>query len=484
MSPGGAVVSLVLALVACVLLLSLGGCTPNSIQRAEIETCAANDRDSGHCSIEDHRDKNYLLGFVEFDDQGIPYTRATDGRNQMDALFERMQAESVERDLCIIIFVHGWKHNAAANDTNVSDFRILLEQVAKMEKDLPTSSQREVVGIYAGWRGWSLHATPIDENLTFWSRKAAAERVGQGSVRTLLARAKAFRDALNTTNWPAKPGESTGRRRRTRMMTIGHSFGGLIVYSALAQYLTDQAAALEVKASFKNAGLRGGNVDSGDSKELQAYGDLVVIINPAIEATRYEPIREIMETRSQQDFAPYQPPAFIEVTSVGDSTFNPARWGDWATGIAFPAGRFASTIDEDVGGSFRSGEYAEALSAFGHYSDFWTHFLTNTNPSADSSETLAPVKPADECEALRKFDKENRPDGYLVRGWTRQYGNGAQLHALEESKSDPNNPYWIIRADPSIILDHGDITRGVFLDFVRHVYDDVVITKDKEMDCR
>jgi hypothetical protein len=438
-----------LILTAFLLLFSTPGCSPNVALRDEIKACRLNDPEFTRCSMEDHRDENYLLSFVEFDDQGIPYTRPSDGHNQMDALFDRMQVESSQRDLCIIIFVHGWKHNAAADDTNVNDFRILLAQVAKMEAALPITSQREVFGIYAGWRGLSLHATPVDENLTFWTRKAAAERVAQGSIRALLARAKAFRDALDSGDWPS------GQPHHTRMLTIGHSFGGLIVYSAVAEYLTDQAAALEVESSIGVSALKGQSA-AEEKKKVAGYGDLVVIINPAIEATRYEPIQELLGTRPPRGFAPWQPPVFIEVTSIGDANGS----GDSATGTIFPIGRFFNTIAQYVAGSFRPGEYSEALTAFGHYPDFWTHFLTNTNPAATNAETLSPSEPNKECQHLREFNKKYRPDGYLVKGWTRTYDSGAQLRALGESKSDPNNPYWVIRADPSIILDHTHITKA------------------------
>jgi alpha-beta hydrolase superfamily lysophospholipase len=60
---------------------------------------------------------------------------------------------------------------------------------------------------------------------------ATAHRVAEGSVREVLARAKALRDAVDASSWPGHQDH-----RNTRMVTIGHSFGGLIVYSALAQY--------------------------------------------------------------------------------------------------------------------------------------------------------------------------------------------------------------------------------------------------------
>jgi len=239
------------------------------------------------------------------------------------------------------------------------------------------------------------------------------------------------------------------------MLTIGHSFGGLIVYAAVAQYLTDQAAALEVKSLIAGPGPNNGYI-AEQEKQIPGYGDLVVVLNPAIEATRYEPIREIRDTAPQRGFAPWQSPVFIEVTSVGDSIGS----GDRATGTVFPIGRFFSTLGQDIGGSFRSGEYTEAVTAFGHYPVFWTHFLTNTNPAATNAETLSPIHSDEECRSLREFNRAFRPNGYLVKGWTRTYSSGAQLRALEQSKSDPNNPYWIIRADPSIILDQPTSPKG------------------------
>ncbi|HEX4615159.1 MAG TPA: hypothetical protein VH230_04515, partial [Stellaceae bacterium] len=52
----------------------------------------------------DHPDQSFLLGFVEFDDQGKPYNR-----DQITTLFDRIEMEAQYRDLCIIVFVHGWK---------------------------------------------------------------------------------------------------------------------------------------------------------------------------------------------------------------------------------------------------------------------------------------------------------------------------------------------------------------------------------------
>ncbi len=61
--------------------------------------------------------QSFLLGFVEFDDQGKPYIR-----DQITTLFNRIEAEAQYRDLCMVVFVHGWKHNDAVTDTNLIQF--------------------------------------------------------------------------------------------------------------------------------------------------------------------------------------------------------------------------------------------------------------------------------------------------------------------------------------------------------------------------
>ena len=136
---------------------------------------------------------------------------------------------------------------------------------------------RKVFGIYAGWRGRLIDAGQLSD-LTFWNRKDAAQRVALGSIRELLGRARAFRDTIDRTTWtgsllPAGAAPATGEMlRSTRLLTIGHSFGGLIVYAAIAQYFVDRAAASATAQSL--------GATANEDKLIPSYGDLVVIVNP------------------------------------------------------------------------------------------------------------------------------------------------------------------------------------------------------------
>ena len=48
------------------------------------------------------------------------------------------------------------------------------------------------------------------------------------------------------------------------------------------------------------------------------------------------------------------------------------------------------------------------------------------------------------------------------------------------SEYDPNDPFWIVLTDQSMIRGHSDIEEPVFIDFVRQVYDDLVRLKESE----
>ncbi len=448
----------------------LGGCVANAPFRTVAGECL-NPCSTG--SVEHHmadaqKGVDYLLGVVEFDDQGAKLKP-----EQMERLFERLQRESEDRDLSIVVFVHGWQHNGAYDDSHLEQFRVLLNNLAITEQTHAPSAYRglprKVVGIYASWRGKSLDAGVLSD-LTFWSRKAAASRVAEGSIRELLARARALRDTIDRTTWGGRrvranevppPGE---RLRSTRLLTIGHSFGGLIVYTALAQYMTDRAAASMMADQLGQA--------TEEDRVVAPYGDLVVIVNPAVEAISWEPVHQLMVKRPVRSYAQRQNPVFIEVTSTADS----------ATGKAFPVGRWINTILE---GFTSAGQRDEAQTAVGHYEPFVTHelYLPPSSQRRSAAEATAALKQqVDEGEFVRArcadrwtFERTYMRNGHLTPGWTRQFNEGAVVRHLADRPYDPDNPFWVVRTDKTLIPSHSEIMAPAFVDFVRQVYDDMLL---------
>src|SRR5262245_14982559 len=169
------------------------------------------------------QDNGYELAIVEFDDQGMCFDRPTaiDG---LTALLREYQSKNP----IIVVFIHGWKHNAENDDANLRAFRSLLSHTAAAN-DPP----RPVLGVYLSWRGLSRYGNWFWLQSSFWSRQKAAQRIAQGTPREVLGLLKAFR------NGPP------GGKPQATLVIVGHSFGGLIVYTAIAQSLIEAAASRE-----------------------------------------------------------------------------------------------------------------------------------------------------------------------------------------------------------------------------------------------
>ncbi|MGA2556077.1 MAG: hypothetical protein ABSG04_07370, partial [Verrucomicrobiota bacterium] len=288
---------------------------------------------------------NYTVGFVEFDDQGWLYgPNGSSKRRQIDTVMERFAAEGETNGLLLVAFVHGWKHNADARDTNVAMFHHVLRELGTMEELLSKKQhhpQRRVVGLYVGWRGLSYDLEPFKE-LSFWDRKNTAEVVGHGAAIELLSQLEVIR---NQNNRKFEQAIANHERKATKLMILGHSFGGDIVFSAVAPVLLERMVE---------------NYDgAGTPQSPRSLGDLVVLINPAFEAARFETLQRVAATK------PFPPGTNCTLAVFTSSA-------DWATGLAFPLGRRVSTLFE----SYVDREQAEAnVIAVGHYAPYLNYQL-------------------------------------------------------------------------------------------------------------
>jgi hypothetical protein len=329
----------------------------------------------------------YELAIVEFDDQGCCQDRV-----QMRGLAEKIASlQEHAKDAIIIVFTHGWKHDASSDDDNLKDFTYVLEQVVTYERQQaadqsPPQIPRPVLGIFVGWRGLSLYDNRfhILENVTFWDRQQAGRRVSIGSVRELFGYLHKYRKSRK---------DAAGGR--PLLVIVGHSFGGMIVYSALAQSLIEAASA-------------------PSSRVTPSFADLVLLVNPAIEAVRYLPVQALVEERQSAQGNVPQPPVFVCVTAKND----------WATGLAFPLGNLYSRFTEKS----KPGQEREAiLKTIGHISWMKTHDL-----AADASS------------------------------------GGATGYKLSPSAQGDKGatPFWVVQATPDVINGHNDIFNLRFLAFI------------------
>jgi pimeloyl-ACP methyl ester carboxylesterase len=377
---------------SCAAITALAGCTavkpirtesPTSTMPATTPLTAPNSDpasflscDTGHPTsnenhqiIEDYG--NYLIGFAEFDDQGWAYNQD----KQLAIIKARVDAEvsaeaNTDRDFLVLVFVHGWHHNAHDNDCNVQEFRQMVQIAANgLESGIENGflkTHRRVIGIYVGWRGESVNADLL-RYLTVVDRRNVAERVAKGSVRQLFADLRQAQRSAQDKLVNGKPNPA-----KMRTVVMGHSFGGLIAFSAVSQ------AALNDLTDTQNQSPR--YCDPSDprnpSGNRSVWPDATILINPAFEATRYEPFDRLMKARETLTgcVPPVNATHRLVVPHVIVVTSKTDRW----TGPVFTAGRSLSTLfdayDRTDDTATRR-ERTSNLHAIGFVESYQTHTL-------------------------------------------------------------------------------------------------------------
>lgn len=466
------------------LLLALAACTTLKAHRTVLPTPG----DVSQCSVEfgpptapgappcahqaTERNASYTLHFVEFDDEGIPFA---DAEPQIDSAIRQIKHELTNADRCVrlFVYVHGWRHDARTTDDNVASFRDFLAQVSERSKqaaalgknacDDPTipkaraplrraASTVRTVGIYVGWRGLSIVNKKPLVYASFWDRKNTADRVSQGSVRELFGRLNALAASAPPPDKPRAAGSTAQGQLRTYV--IGHSFGAAIVFRALSQSLIDSFA----------ADLDG---DSGiELASVSRFVDMVVLVNPAIEAARFDPVFRAAKKRTMRcETAPgagplcRQPRYQAPVLAIFQSE------GDLATKQAFGLGAGLSNTFENT---LSEAERRSITQTIGWDDDYLTHRLSALPPC----DTVANAHPYEAASSgtLR----------YRAPGWTWCVGDASLTQiGTAPPPSDAgtvyNGPLWNVRVAPEIAKDHSDIWNPRFREVLLALFADELV---------
>ena len=141
----------------------------------------------------------------------------------------RRQADA---EYLIFTHAHGWQHNADACDNNVVCFQRLLERMDVSERSFNREAPRKIVGVFVAWRG-RLGPIPKLSATSFYSRKGRA--AGSASAASPSCSPGSTTSATSRTSRAAAPGT------KTQLIISGHSFGGQVIYKALAQPLIERA---------------------------------------------------------------------------------------------------------------------------------------------------------------------------------------------------------------------------------------------------
>ena len=390
-------------------------------------------------------------GHKEFRQEGSPLSGASDFVIQIDdfgsfwdASVPESALSAIERSIkstntIVVLFVHGWHHNAAPGDDNVIDFADSLSKVRDLLVDNPggvpgpyrrsrelltTKPDVNIIGIYIGWRGKSL-PMPLDY-LTFWGRKAAAERVGQGDLAEFLARLHAIYL------------RSYARRKVSHnkpfmgMVTFGHSFGGQVLFRSVSQALEQQFVAASSSGDRKN-GL-----------PIVGLGDLVVLVNPALEAFQFERLHRLSR---ELTFDRRQTPVLLVLSAETDL----------ARKALFPIGRW---IDSLFRAPFREGQAQLWKTALGEYERQQTHLVDIDAASAEDAGRVAQFDPMDYVRDPCKIINYDLADAPAIAG----------LRFTPTKNNRPFNPLLVAYTSGDVIIRHS----GIFEKTLRKFLNDYV----------
>src|ERR1043165_8433366 len=273
--------------------------------------------------------------FVEFDERGdfIDFKQHLDCEDRIDQYIRSGK-------LLLVIYCHGWKNSSQSGDVN--QFNAFLSRLADSEEI--RGQGLRVHGVYVGWRG-NLYRPYVDknrddainkqinkvfggpivdsiyhrrwrftsivqENLTYWSRKRAAEhRVSAlpiaRAVFTYASAAKAY-----------------GTRLDNRVVVMGHSFGALLLERGLGQGMT---GAITMEWWDKE------HKDETLNKPGLPF-DLILFVNSAAPAIYAKEMRDFLmadhASKAREHRVDEDVPVIISITSTGDK----------ATGMLHPLG--------------------------------------------------------------------------------------------------------------------------------------------------
>jgi hypothetical protein len=378
---------------------------------------------------------------VQADDQGSFWSTSV-----ADGVLGRVAELAASQNIFVVLFIHGWHHSAAPDDVNMRDFhKSLLEldkQLAHPDRTAfrarhTGSPDVRVVGIFVGWRGRSLPS--LLDYLTFWGRKRCAERVGEGDVGEFLLRLQRI---YLRANCKQENGRYTG------LVCIGHSFGGQALWKSLQRGVEAELAERTAQMSNSLYPDAGGGPMTTAYAPADAFGDLNVLLNPALEAYQYARIDSLFR---KIQFPNTQVPQVITFTATSDLA---RRFWFWAARILMPSLHARFRPDND---RYQRELYGRAL---GELDPQVTHTLEPAGEGTADTLTHEVLEPG--------------PDGVCPL-WKTDFTDDQVLHGLRLQRVEgPGlpvrfSPVAVIRTNSKkVIKGHNGIFQLLFTEFLRH----------------
>lgn len=365
----------------------------------------------------------FKLGFVEFNDDGYLVDP-----QQEQALLSGIEADATQPGFdLVVLFVHGWNHDAGKEDSNVGCFREFLRAAAVMQAryEQVHKRPRRVHGIYAGWPGVVYPDSQWQQATTFWGRESAVDRLAErGALLQLISRISAIKHKAGP--------------RRVMFVVVGHSLGGRGLYRALRPLIQNSLATADYSA------------------QLPPIADLALMVNPALTADDHKTLADLVASSPHANAAV---PRFVIATSQADSVLRRQfRWSRYVGTLV--RGDFGLSVDSRT-------------TALGAYRPYVTHSLSLTQLSTPGYENgkgdaKCPSMMLDELDIVRRAQTiANKNELYDFETIVHRNGRGEPLYQTDlKATSTTAGPLMVVEVDGKIIPDHNDLFTAPFVDFV------------------
>jgi hypothetical protein len=421
---------LVGALLGLVLLIGffiLSYMPPDDPEQTHFRPAASQDyapRSATYESGDDSTPYSYSLAFVELNDEGL-FAES----EQVRLLLADLKSKVYDVDTTILLYVHGWNHNASPDSENVACFEELLKATAIMQSTYLSSddvSPRAVYGIYVGWPAVVYETKWLNKALTWFGRQSASDRVGErGALLELFSKIGELRD---------QPGS-----QKTKFVIISHSLGARLTYKSLRPVMQH-------------------SVYTGGRERSPFVADMSVMVNPALTADEHTALAGLIEEQGAQAEGGAAP-TFVIATSESDEVL----------GGVFPTSQKFSSFFR---GDYMLKDKMRTLPV-GLFDEYVTHNLKlegdyENTPGGQGCPTLK----YDELEIVKgKARVQNVAELYdfdVVKHYDSE-GQETYRTVLTEFGNPSKGPIMVIKVAEDIVPNHNDFYTSPFVDFVARV---------------
>lgn len=450
-------------IVLIMFFTSLSGCAFKQPIRSRLHTESVCTRSTNNdCESEQFYslNKHITIGVLEIDDFGILLNK-----EGAEYILNHINTKMKDNNKPIInLYIHGWNHSGKSDDDDLKAFENANRAMLKSQ-NASEENQREVIGIYISWRGQTLPTKAMNTAVTFWGRKAVSEEVGRGELTGFISRLENI----------VKPEKNYDSKDNGTLILVGHSFGASALYSAVQTELLNRF--YESLARQEDNCNKIINCD----QKIQGFGDMIILLNPAIQALRFTPLREAVfksANKNKEIFKNNLHPNLIVIATDNDV---PVR-------TLFPLGRKIAEFKNHHGntpiykgnkGDFQVVDLWELnTTAIGQYEPYFTHWMTVENKIdiGDNGLNLSKCLGEDagspnKVEWLSRLVEKNSQSEdiadntytkFLITNNTSSIPPSRKSKWIEDQGEKSNvswkrNPYWFVRVDKDFMNGHNGV---------------------------